>query len=238
MNKGQCGRLRDTYDAQKMLIFEAVPDLRPRAHLAHWFFHTHTKIDNISSIKIYTYSIYIIIYSIIYIYNIIIINYIYSIYTIHSICDIPRIYNILCNIKNRWTRWACGRATAKTLNINAFETFVNAPIASTRPHFFAFPIKDNVLGADISAFFAGCRAFLTMSSKKPEISTFFPLVSRFLMEGKFVIFDISAFFSWFQHLFDKNTNKVLIFQVLYNIESIHMSKSDSYIKVSENNYDK
>jgi hypothetical protein len=238
MNKGQRGRLRDTCDIQKMLIFERVPGLRPRAHLAHRFLHTHTKIDNIPSINIHTYSIYNIIYSIIYIYNIIIINYIYSIYTIHSICDIPHIYNILCNIKNRWTRWARGRTTAKAFNINSFETFVNAPSASTCPHFPEFLIEDKALRPNISAFLVDCCAFLTIPSKRPEISAFSSLVSCLIREGKPKKADILAFFSWLQHLFDKNTNKDLIFQSSYNIESIHMSKSDSYIKISENNDDK
>jgi hypothetical protein len=231
MNKGQQGRHGDTCDVQKMLIFEAVPGARPRAHFAHRFLHTHTKIDNRPSIDIYTYSI-------IYIYNIIIINYIYSIYIIYSICDIPRIYNILCNIKNRWTRWACGRTAAKTLSINGFGTFANAPIASTRPHFFDFSIKDNTLNPDIPAFYCGCRAFLTIRSKKLEVSTFFSLVLRFISERRLKILDIPAFSSWFQRLSHKNNLKDLIFQVSYKTETIHISKSNSCIKIQENNNDK
>jgi hypothetical protein len=231
---GHLGHEWGTTKRQKTLNFERKMASRPHAHGAHRFLHTHTKIDNIPSVNIYTYSI-------IYIYNIIIINYIYSIYTIHSICDIARIYNILCNIKNRWTRWACGRTTVKALSINAFETFANAPFASTRPHFFGFIIKDNAPRSDISAFHHERCAFLTMSSKCPEISTFSPLVLRTFSEHNHKSPDTTAFFSWFQHLFNKNTYKCPIFQALYKTETIHMSKSDSYIKtikISENNNDK
>jgi hypothetical protein len=91
---------------------------------------------------------------------------------------------------------------------------------------------------DILAFLAGRRAFLTKPSEKPGISAFFPLVSRFIRESKFKMPGIPASFSWFQHLFDKNTNKDLTFQALCKTGTLHMSKSDSYIKVSENNNDK
>jgi hypothetical protein len=72
---GHLGHEWGTINRQKTLKFEKKMALRPHAHAAHRFFHTHTKIDSIPSIDIYTYSI-------IYIYNIIIINYIYSIYYI------------------------------------------------------------------------------------------------------------------------------------------------------------
>jgi hypothetical protein len=113
-----------------------------------------------------------------------------------------------------------------------------APKRSTGPRFFGFSIKDNVPRPGISAFSADRRAFLTIPSIKPEISAFFPLVSHLIREGKSKMPDIPAFFSWFQYLSNKNKQKGLIFQISHEPESIHMSKSDSYIKVSENNNDK
>jgi hypothetical protein len=228
---GHLGHEWGTTKRPKTLKFEGKMASRPHAHGAHRFLHTHTKIDNIPCIDIYTYSI-------ICIYNIIIINCIYSIYIVYSICDIRRIYNILCHVKNAWAQWARGLTTAKALSINGFETFANAPIASTRPHFLGFIIKDNALNPNISAFHHERCAFLTTLSGRPGISTFFSLVSHLLKEGESKKPDITAFSSWFQCLFDKNNLKDLIFQTLYNHEPIHMSKSDSYIKVSENNNDK
>jgi hypothetical protein len=92
-------------------------------------------------------------------------------------------------------------------------------------------MEDNVLKSDTSAFPVDYCALLAMLSKCPEISALFPLVSRLIREGTPKIPDIPAFSTWFQHLLDKSTNKDLIFQASYKTETIHASKSDSYIKL-------
>jgi hypothetical protein len=67
--------------------------------------------------------------------------------------------------KNRWAKWACGLTPRELLIDKASKTSPNAPIASTRPQFFDFSIKDNQLRPDISAYISSLVERLATTSK-------------------------------------------------------------------------
>jgi hypothetical protein len=162
MNWGQRGRDRDTNTGENLLIFEAIPGMRPRALRVHRFFRY-------SRIKAYLqYSTYIIVHVINlskYIYNMVynILPIMLSIVAFILYCVISPLFR---EYLKKWrARWDCGRTPRELLIDRASETSPSVPNATTRPQFWGFCIEDNRLRPDISAYIHFLVDRLAITSK-------------------------------------------------------------------------